>query len=58
MAVQNNEIKALIYLLEQSQNRLDINSKNNIGDNILHKSARNNYILITSYLLTKNINYN
>lgn len=58
MAVQNNEIKTLIYLIEESQNRLDINAKNNIGDTILHKAARNNCIAITSYLLTKNLNSN
>lgn len=55
MAVENNEIKTLIYLLEESQNKLNINAKNNIGDNLLHKAARKNCIIITSYLLTQNI---
>lgn len=58
MAVQNNEIKTLIYLIEESQNKLDIRGKNNIGDTILHKAARNNCIAITAYLLTKNIDAN
>lgn len=58
MCVQNNQIKTLIYLVEESKNRIDLNGKNHIGDNILHKAARNNCISITSYLLTKRINAN
>lgn len=37
---------------------MDLNDKNNIGDTILHKAARNGYIGICSYLLTTSINPN
>ena len=58
MAVQNNHVKMLIYLIEESKNKMDLNDRNNIGDTILHKAARNGYNTICAYLLTTSIDPN
>ena len=56
MCVQNNQLKTLIYLKEESHNKLNLNHKNNIGDTVLHKSARSGCVAICAYLLTTNMN--
>ncbi len=56
MCVQNNQIKALMFLLCLPSLKVDLNQQNHLGDNILHKAAKNGYILLTAYLLTTMIN--
>ncbi len=53
MAVENNQLKATVYLLEHRDGRTPYNPNdiNHLGDTILHKAAKHGFATLTAYLL-------
>jgi ankyrin repeat protein len=53
MAVENNQLKAVVYLLEHREGRTPYNPNdvNHLGDTILHKAAKQGFTNLTAYLL-------
>lgn len=54
MAVESNQLKSVIFLLEGRDGRIPFNPNrpNHIGDTILHKAANAGFIAISNYLLS------
>lgn len=53
MCAENNHLKAAVYLLEHREGKIpfSVNETNNVGDTVLHKTAKHGFSNFTSYLL-------